>query len=275
MVRLITVVVALVLVGAPSALAASPKLSATYPNAPTAGQAFVVIAKVKPAKKNVKLSLQQKLAGKWKTLASGKTNAKGMATISATLAAGKSTLRLSGKVGSKTASSPARVLTVTAGGGGGSGGGGGGTGPLFTPPGRDLTGPEAAQAILPYLGNSTFTDCVAGWPNCAVESRYGFFASGEMFYCRLTNSTGSDIINAGHPYQIIGAEMKADGSWNVDLQVTSYGNELTYYEWRVATTGQAVGAYWGPGHSIYNFPGNPTSYTDTLQWVRGARNCSY
>lgn len=266
------------LVVAPSASAASPKLSVTYPTSPTAGQAFAVVAKVKPAKKGVKLSLQQKLAGKWKTLASGKTDKKGVAIISAKLAEGTASLRLAGKTGSKSIISAPKSLTVTAGGGGGSGGGGSGggsTGPLFTPPGRDLSGNEAAQAILPYLGNSTFTDCVPGWPNCAVESRYGYFTSGESYYCRLTNTSGSDIINAGHPFQIIGAEMKADGSWMVDLQITSYGGALTYYEWRVATNGVANGAYWGPNHSIYDYPNSPTDYIGPLQWVRGARNCSY
>ena len=264
---------------APSATAASPKLSVTYPTAPTAGQAFAVVGKVTPAKKGVKLSLQQKLAGKWKTLASGKTDKKGIAILSAKLAEGTASLRLSGRAGSKSLVSAPKSVTVTAGGGGNGGGdsgggtGGGGSGPLFTPPGRDLTGNEAAQAIVPYLSNSTFTDCVPGWPNCAVENRYGHFASGEMFYCRLTNTSGSDIVNAGHPFQIVGADMKADGSWGVTLRVVSYGDAITYYTWQVSTTGVAYANYWGPGLT----PGvdSPSQSIGPLQWVRGARNCSY
>lgn len=265
-------VTAAVLVAAPAAMAATPKLSATWPTAPTAGQQFAVVAQVKPARKGVRLSLQQKAGSRWKTLASGTTDKKGVAIISARLAAGKVSLRISGKAGSKSIASPSRSLSVTAGGGSG---GGGSNGPLFTPPGRDLVGDEAARAIVPYLTNATFTDCVAGWPSCAVESRYGYFASGNSYYCRLTSNSGSDIINGAHPFRIIGAEMKADGSWGVSLEVTSYGGALTYYEWQVGTNGVANGAYWGPSNSIYANPGSPSEYIGPLQWVRGARDCSY
>lgn len=145
-------------------------------------------------------------------------------------------------------------------------------GPPFSPPGRDITGTEAANALLKYLANSTFTDCVTGWPTCAVESRYGHFADGSMYYCRLTSSSGSDIINSAHPFQIIGADQKADGSWAVTLQVTSYGDALTYYTWSVSTAGVATGLYWGPGKDPRMDAGEALG---PLQWVRGARNCSY
>ncbi len=146
-------------------------------------------------------------------------------------------------------------------------------GPPFAPPGHDLTGNPAAQAILPFLANSTFTSCVAGWPNCSVEERYGHFADGSFYYCRLTPSSGSDIINAAHPFTIIGADQKADGSWAVTLQVFSYGNALTYYTWTVATNGATTGLYWGPGSNPQT--NAPTQQITGLQWVRGARNCSY
>ena len=145
-------------------------------------------------------------------------------------------------------------------------------GPPFAPPGRDLTGTEAANRLLPYLVNSSFTDCVTGWPTCAVEQRYGHFADGTMFYCRLTSSAGSDIVNAGAPFQIIGAEQKADGSWALTTQVESYGN-TTFYTWTVTAAGVATGLYWGPGSDPRADPA--TQAVGPLQWVRGARNCSY
>lgn len=146
-------------------------------------------------------------------------------------------------------------------------------GPPFAPPGKDLTGSPAANAILPFLANSSFTDCAAGWPTCAVEERYGHFADGTMFYCRLTSSSGSDIINQGRAFQIIGADQKADGSWAVTLQVASYDDQAVYYTWTVTATGVATGLYWGPGSSPQSGP--PTQSIGPLQWVRGARNCSY
>ena len=146
-------------------------------------------------------------------------------------------------------------------------------GPPFSPPSSPLTGTPAANAILPYLANSTFTDCVGGYPTCAVESRYGHFGDGSMYYCRLTSSSGSDIINAPHPFVIIGADQAADGSWAVTLQVTSYGNALTYYTWAVSNRGVAYGRYWGPGSDPRTDA--PSDQLGPLQWVRGARNCSY
>jgi hypothetical protein len=146
-------------------------------------------------------------------------------------------------------------------------------GPPFSPPGHDLTGVDAANAILPFLANSTFTDCPTGWPTCSVENRYGHFADGTMYYCRLTPTSGSDIINAGHPFQIIGADQKADGSWGVTLKVVSYGDALTYYTWSVTAAGDASGLYWGPGLNPQTDA--PSEQIGQLRWVRGARNCSY
>ena len=145
-------------------------------------------------------------------------------------------------------------------------------GPPFAPPGRDLSGSAAANRIVPYLANSTFTDCVGGWPTCAVEQRYGHFADATMFYCRLTSNSGSDIINTGAPFQIIGADQQADGSWAATTQIASYGN-TTYYTWNVSTAGVANGLYWGPGSDPRVDPA--TQSVGPLQWVRGARNCSY
>jgi hypothetical protein len=146
-------------------------------------------------------------------------------------------------------------------------------GPPFSPPGHDITGTEAANAILPFLANSTFTDCPTGFPTCPYEERYGHFADGSMYYCRLTPTSGSDIINAAHPFQIIGADQKADGSWAVTLKVVSYGDALTYYTWTVTTAGVATGLYWGPGSNPQTDAA--TQQIGPLRWVRGARNCSY
>ena len=146
-------------------------------------------------------------------------------------------------------------------------------GPPFSPPGRDITGTDAANAILPFLANSTFTDCVTGFPTCAYEQRYGHFADGTMYYCRLTPVSGSDIINAGHPFQIIGADQHADGSWAVTLRIDPGGGSYTYYTWSVTTAGVATGLYWGPGSSPQTDAA--TEQIGPLQWVRGARNCSY
>ncbi len=145
-------------------------------------------------------------------------------------------------------------------------------GPPFSPPGHDITGTEAASAILPFLANSTFTDCPAGFPSCAVEERYGHFADGTMYYCRLTPGHGSDIINAGHAFQIIGADQKADGSWAATLKVVSY-DALTYYTWTVTAAGVATALYWGPGSSPQSDPAS--QQIGPLRWVRGARSCSY
>jgi len=94
-----------------------------------------------------------------------------------------------------------------------------------------------------------------------------------MYYCRLTPTSGSDIINAAHPYQIIGADQKADGSWAVTLKIAPSETTLTYYTWSVTSSGVATGLYWGPGSSPQTDPA--TQQIGPLRWVRGARNCSY
>jgi len=146
-------------------------------------------------------------------------------------------------------------------------------GPPFSPPGHDITGTEAANAILPFLANSTFTDCPTGFPTCPYEERYGHFGDGSMYYCRLTPTSGSDIINSAHPFQIIGADQKADGSWAVTLKIAPDATTLTYYTWTVTSAGVATGLYWGPGSSPQTDPA--TQQIGPLRWVRGARNCSY
>jgi hypothetical protein len=140
----------------------------------------------------------------------------------------------------------------------------GAAGPLFEPPGRKLEGQEAVPFLERYLLNSTFTDCPAGWPNCAVEERYSHTSEGSFFYCRLTSTSGSDIINGARAYQVQNAVVEADGSWTFNEVVDNYGSP-SYYEWHVAVNGVVTGAY--------QF--NEIQQLGPLQYVSGARDCNY
>ena len=145
------------------------------------------------------------------------------------------------------------------------------TQPLFAAPGVDRIGSEAWDAIKGYFADSTLTDCVAGWPNCPVETRYGFFGDGTQWYCRPTPVSGSDIRSVGAIQQVLGAEQKADGAWAVYYQMNSYGDTV-HYQVRVAANGTGSVEYWGPGVT----PGGPTTDVTTgLRWLRGAKDCSY
>lgn len=140
-----------------------------------------------------------------------------------------------------------------------------GPAPLFEPPGRPLNGEEARGFLRRYLADSRFTDCPAGWSNCAVEERYSHFGNGAFYYCRLTPSSGSDI-RFSSTYTVTGATVNADGSWAFDEQVPSGGNP-SYYSWRVSKSGVATGGYQGPDGSQQS--------RGPLQWVREARDCSF
>ncbi|MEX2106728.1 MAG: hypothetical protein WD810_07495 [Solirubrobacterales bacterium] len=148
--------------------------------------------------------------------------------------------------------------------GGGTGAPGGQTG-LFEAPGRKLEGNEAIPFLQRYLANSTFTDCPAGWPNCAVEQRYSHTSGGSFYYCRLTSVSGADIINGARSYQVQNAVVEADGSWTFNELVESGGR--AFYEWHVATNGVVNGAY--------QFESNAIEQIGPLQYVPGARDCSY
>ncbi|MDA0180854.1 hypothetical protein OJ997_11165 [Solirubrobacter phytolaccae] len=143
---------------------------------------------------------------------------------------------------------------------------------LFPPPAAATTGNQAFEEIKTYLADSRFTDCPASWPNCAVEERYSHFADGSHYYCRLTPTSGSDIRSVGEISQISGAEHGADGSWGVEYYLSSYGNTV-FYSWSVSNQGVAYGRYWGPGRSPQSGP--PNQQFGPLQWVRGAKDCSY
>ena len=129
-----------------------------------------------------------------------------------------------------------------------------GPAPSVPAPAAPSTGNAAFEAIKGYLADSRFTDCPAGWPNCAVEERYSHFANGDHYYCRLTPTSGSDIRSYGSIAQISGAEHNADGSWGVEYYLSSYGN-TTFYSWSVSNQGVVNGRYWGPDRTRPRGPG--------------------
>lgn len=138
---------------------------------------------------------------------------------------------------------------------------------LFEAPGKTLEGDAAKAFLQKYLGNSTFTDCPAGWPNCAVEQRYSHNADSTFNYCRLTSTSGADIRSTGE-YGVDNAKVEPDGSWTFHEIVNAYGN-YSEYEWHVATNGTVTGAY--------RFqPNSAIEQLGPLQYVGGvAKDCSY
>jgi hypothetical protein len=144
---------------------------------------------------------------------------------------------------------------------------------LFPPPAAPTTGNAAFDEIKGYLIDSRFTDCPAGWPNCGpYEVRYSFFADGGQWYCRLTPTSGSDVKSFGTLQAISGAEHTADGSWGFEYYLSTYGNTV-FYSWSVSPDGIANGRYWGHGRTPSS--GQPDETIGPLQWVRGAKDCSY
>lgn len=137
---------------------------------------------------------------------------------------------------------------------------------IFEAPGQKLEGDAAKPFLQKYLLNSTFTDCPAGWPACAVEQRYAHAGDGTFYYCRLTPTSGSDIRSVGE-YGVDNARVEPDGSWLFHELVHAYGN-TSEYEWQVSANGVVTGAY--------RFqPGSAVEQLGPLQYVSGARDCSY
>ena len=138
---------------------------------------------------------------------------------------------------------------------------------LFAPPGQRLDGEAAKPFLQRYLVNSTFSDCPAGWgvAGCSVEERYSHHADTSFYYCRLTPSSGSDIVfSAG--YTVQNATVEADGSWGFD-EIVSNGGTPSAYEWHVATNGVVTGRY--------SYNGGPIQQLGPFQYVAGAKTCSY
>jgi len=131
--------------------------------------------------------------------------------------------------------------------------------PLFTPPGRVLTGTEAFNSISTYFLNSEFSDCAGGrWPMCSVENRYEHGASGAFEYHRCQWASGSDI-NFYDSIHVTGAEQAPDGSWKIEYTDQSGKG---FYHWEVSTTG-AVNGY-------YSFERGPPEQLLNLVWRQPA-----
>jgi hypothetical protein len=139
---------------------------------------------------------------------------------------------------------------------------------LFEAPGKQLNGDEAKPFLQKYLANSTFTDCVPGWPACGgFEDRYSHSASGTFYKCWLRPTSGSDVKSVGE-YGVNNARIEADGSWTFQETVYWYGNYAAF-EWSVSTTGVVNGAY-------QSDPGVAPEKIGPLQYVGGvAKDCSY
>ncbi len=247
----------------------APANSATLSAQPTAvtegGRVVVTVKGKKPTKATLIVAGKRyplKRKGKvWRTKSLS-------AETLAAMAGAKAKLKVKVKGKNKTLRTSVQGTTTPTGPGGTPGGS---TQPLFVAPGVDSTGNAAWEAVKGYFANSTLTDCPAGWPNCPVEQRYGFFENGTTWYCRLTNNAGSDIRSQATITGIVGAEQKADGSWAVSYQDESYGYNH-YYTVRVAANGAGTVQYWASGAD----PNGPPSEVYTgLQWMRGAKDCSY
>ncbi|HEX3238793.1 MAG TPA: hypothetical protein VHR18_01505 [Solirubrobacterales bacterium] len=147
-------------------------------------------------------------------------------------------------------------------------GGGPPTAPLFEAPGKQLTGEAAKPFLQKYLVNSTFTDCVQGWPACGgFENRFSHAADATFYKCLLRPTSGSDVKSVGE-YGFQDARVEPDGSWLYKELVYWYGN-YTLFEWSVSTTGVVTGASLNEG-------GATPEGIGPLQYVGGvAKNCSY
>lgn len=139
---------------------------------------------------------------------------------------------------------------------------------LFEAPGKQLNGEEAKPFLQKYLANSTFTDCVTGWPSCGgFENRYSHAADATFYKCLLRPTSGSDVKSVGE-YGIQNARVEPDGSWIFQEIVAWYG-ETTAFEWKVSANGLVEGA-------VQGHPGEAPEKIGPLQYVGGvAKNCGY
>jgi hypothetical protein len=131
--------------------------------------------------------------------------------------------------------------------------------PLFERPNGELTGQDAFNHFSRYFLNSRFTDCPAGWPNCAVEERYDHCPDATFVYHRYTPSSGSDI-NTYSDYTVTGAVAHQDGSWGVEYTENRFGN---FYSWDVLADGTVNGRYWSGSNRP---PNPPNQLLGPLRW---------
>ncbi|HEX5929851.1 MAG TPA: hypothetical protein VFY48_10705 [Solirubrobacterales bacterium] len=139
---------------------------------------------------------------------------------------------------------------------------------LFPDPGRTLEEAEAKEYLKPYLPNSTFTDCVPGWPACGgFENRYSHSSGSTFYQCWLRPTSGSDVKSVGE-YGVLKAKVNPDGSWIVQEVVEWYGHQ-NLFEWEVSDTGVVKGANQSDS-------GGAPEQIGPLQYVGGvAKDCSY
>ncbi|HEU4392501.1 MAG TPA: hypothetical protein VFR04_02565 [Solirubrobacterales bacterium] len=139
---------------------------------------------------------------------------------------------------------------------------------LFPDPGRTLEEAEAKEYLKPYLPNSTFTDCVPGWPACGgFENRYSHSAGSTFYQCWLRPTSGSDVKSVGE-YGVQKARVNPDGSWLVQEIVSWYGH-YNLFEWQVSDSGVVNGANQSDS-------GGAPEKIGPLQYVGGiAKDCSY
>ena len=139
---------------------------------------------------------------------------------------------------------------------------------LFEAPGRVLEGNEAKPFIEKYLLNSTFTDCVRGWPECVggQENRYSHSSNFTFYKCFLRPTSGSDVKSVGE-YALDGAKIEAAGDWYFREVIYWYG-EYDVYEWHVLQNGVVEGA--NQPHP----PNGPSEKLGNLTYVGGvAKSC--
>lgn len=140
--------------------------------------------------------------------------------------------------------------------------------PLFAAPAQELSGNDAFNHFSRYLLNARFTDCLAGWPNCAVEERYVHCTTGAWEYHRYTPTSGADINSYGS-FTVTGAVARTDGSWGVEYIVSAYGNQY-FYSWQVAANGTVTGQYWAAGNAP---PNPPNEILGPFAWAQPAGGC--
>ncbi len=141
---------------------------------------------------------------------------------------------------------------------------------LFEAPGRVLEGNDAKPFIEKYLLNSTFTDCMTGWPSCGgFENRYSHSSNFTFYKCWLRPTSGSDVKSVGE-YALDGAKIEAAGDWYFRELIAWYG-EYDVYEWHVLQNGAVEGS--NQPHP----PSGPFEKLDSgLTYVGGvAKDCSY
>lgn len=139
---------------------------------------------------------------------------------------------------------------------------------LFPDPGKTLEEAEAKEWLKPYLPNSTFTDCVTGWPSCGgFENRYSHSTDGTFYQCWLRPTSGSDVKSVGE-YGVQKAKVNADGSWLIQEIVGWYGH-YNLFEWQVTDAGVVTGANQSDS-------GGAPEQIGPLQYVPNiAKDCSY